>query len=161
MVSTEQTAPAGEVSVLPRSAADPSARRGLLDRVGVVASVTCAVHCALMPLLLAAIPGFGMSFFADERMEWLLFASVLVIGTVSLLPSYLRRHHDARPLALYGAGVAILLGVRLQLVTSAPAETVFAVGGALLVACAHLLNLRRARACAEQHHDHDHADHAH
>ena len=35
--------------------------RSLLDRFGATGSMICAVHCALTPLLLAAIPSLGLS----------------------------------------------------------------------------------------------------
>jgi len=36
--------------------------RHLLDRFGATGSMLCAVHCAVIPVLLAAAPSLGLSF---------------------------------------------------------------------------------------------------
>ena len=163
--NTVAPSPEGEALPLAKARVEhvadpPRARRGFLDRLGVAASVTCAVHCAATPFLMAAFPALG--FIGDERVEWLLFASVAAIGLLSLLPSYLRRHHDPKPLILFAIGVTVLIFARTQ---TGPLETALSVGGALVVASGHLLNLRRTRACAKSGHAHDHIgaghDHAH
>ena len=136
--------------------------RGWLDRLGFATSVTCAIHCAAMPLLLGAFPSLGATLLGDERLDWLLFASVLVIGAFSLLPSYLRRHRDPRPLRIFAVGAAVLLSARLVAQPESVVEAALAVCGALVVASGHLLNLRLVRSCAAGcAHHHDHAGHRH
>src|SRR5690606_27742029 len=48
----------------------------LIDRFGATGSLVCAVHCALLPLLLAAIPTLGVSEWMGDRFEmaFVLFA---------------------------------------------------------------------------------------
>ena len=43
-----------------------SPRRAWADWAGLIASIGCAVHCAVMPLVLAYLPSFGLSWLADE-----------------------------------------------------------------------------------------------
>ena len=43
--------------------------RHLLDRFGATGSMICAVHCALTPLLLAAIPSLGLSTWLGDGFE--------------------------------------------------------------------------------------------
>ena len=43
-----------------------------LDKAGATASLACAVHCALMPLVVTLLPLVGLGFLADERTEWAL-----------------------------------------------------------------------------------------
>lgn len=41
----------------------------LADRVGATASLLCAVHCAVLPFVLAVLPALSLSFLADHRFE--------------------------------------------------------------------------------------------
>ena len=35
--------------------------RSVLDRLGAVGSLLCAIHCALLPVLIAALPSMGFA----------------------------------------------------------------------------------------------------
>ncbi|MEW6385113.1 MAG: MerC domain-containing protein, partial [Pseudomonadota bacterium] len=43
--------------------------RHLLDRFGATGSMLCAVHCAVIPVLLAAAPSLGLSFWLGDGVE--------------------------------------------------------------------------------------------
>lgn len=120
--------------------------RGWLDRFGFGVSFLCALHCAAMPLLLGAFPTLGTTLFGDERVEWFLFGAVIALGVGSLLPSYLKRHRDVRPLVLFGVGVTLLLASRVFATEGSAVEGIGASTAALMVAAAHLWNLRQIRA---------------
>jgi hypothetical protein len=119
-----------------------------LDRCGATVSLACAVHCAVMPLAVGLLPLLGLCFLADEQTEWAFVIVALGLGVASLLPSYLRRHQQARPLLLFGGGTCLLLGARLFLAEESPLELPAAVLGALLLAGAHLINRRLCQACS-------------
>lgn len=40
-----------------------------LDRLGAGVSFACAIHCAIMPFVIALMPFIGYTFLADERLE--------------------------------------------------------------------------------------------
>ncbi|MBF2053583.1 MAG: MerC domain-containing protein [Candidatus Sericytochromatia bacterium] len=44
-------------------------RLSLLDTIGITASLLCAVHCALHPLLLVILPVAGLSFLISSGFE--------------------------------------------------------------------------------------------
>ncbi|NDK39311.1 MerC domain-containing protein [Pseudoxanthomonas gei] len=117
--------------------------RSLLDRFGATGSVICAVHCALTPLLLAAIPSLGLSAWLGDGFERGFVLFVTVLGLFSLLWGY-RRHRTFRALTLLLIGLAILwAGISVsplhhQVVVHA---VVMTLGGAL-VGLAHIVNLR-------------------
>ena len=143
------------------ASADPKAveTRGWLDRFGFGVSFLCALHCAAMPILLGAFPTLGSTLFGDERVEWFLFGAVIALGVGSLLPNYLRRHRDIRPLLLFSVGVSLLLASRIFATEGTAIEGISAAFAALLVASAHLWNLRRIRASTvvcQVPHDHVH-----
>jgi hypothetical protein len=122
------------------------ARGASLDRVGVVASSLCAVHCALMPALLVAAPALGVAF-GGEQWEWpFLFASCC-LGVAALVPSFLR---SGRPIALviFVAGASLVLVGKLSFEAGSAVEGALSALGAASIALAHLVNLRIVRAGA-------------
>ena len=79
----------------------------LLDRVGAAGSMLCALHCALTPLLLAALPALGLTVWFDGSLEWALVLFVTLLGLFSLGWSY-RRHRALHALALLVPGLLAL-----------------------------------------------------
>lgn len=122
-------------------------RLNRLDRIGVVTSCACAVHCALMPALLGLLPLVGLGWLAEERTEWTLVCATAAVSVTSLLPSYLRQHRRAYPLATFVCGLAFIAAGRTLFDAGVKTEAVFVVAGALLVASAHFLNRRLCRSC--------------
>lgn len=115
----------------------------LLDRFGATGSVICAVHCALTPLLLAAIPSLGLSVWLGDGFEKGFVVFVTVLGLFSLLWGY-QRHRAFRALSLLLLGLAALwAGVLYPPLHQSviPHAVVMTLGGAL-VGLAHIVNLR-------------------
>lgn len=115
----------------------------LLDRFGATGSIVCALHCALTPLLLAAIPSLGLSVWLGDGFERGFVMFVTVLGLFSLIWGY-RRHRTFRALGMLLFGLAALwAGVLYAPLHQAlvPHAIVMTVGGTL-VGLAHLVNLR-------------------
>jgi hypothetical protein len=115
----------------------------LLDRLGATGSLLCAIHCALLPLLIALLPSLGIAAWLGEDFErgFVVFATLL--GLFTLLWGY-RRHRAVRALGLLVPGLAALwLGVLFDTLHEAvvPHAVVMTFGGTL-VGLAHLANLR-------------------
>jgi hypothetical protein len=122
-----------------------------LDRLGAAASLACAAHCAAVPLLVGLPPLVGQSFLASEHTEWALVALSLGIGSLSLPPSYARKHRRWRPLLLFVFGAGLIIAVWLLAEEGSRLEAPTVVIGALLIACAHLVNRQLCRSCAACH----------
>ncbi|MBM9913818.1 MULTISPECIES: MerC domain-containing protein [Stenotrophomonas] len=121
----------------------PSRLRHLLDRFGATGSMLCAVHCAVIPLLLAAAPSLGLSFWLSDGVEKALVVFVTLLGLFSLVWGY-RRHGALRALAFLIPGlIALWAGVLYDPLhhNAVPHAVVMTLGG-LLVGIAHLVNLR-------------------
>lgn len=122
--------------------------RSAIDRLGATGSMLCAIHCAALPAVLIAAPALG-AVFANRTFEIGFVAFASALGLASLLSAY-GVHRNRRALSLLGPGLALLwLGVALD---GMPAlalwhASLMALGGTL-VAVAHVLNLRLARAHA-------------
>ena len=128
----------------------PSRWNVLADRLGASASFLCALHCALLPLVVAMLPALGLGFLADHRFErgFVVFAAVL--ASVSLWLGY-RRHQRVHAFGIFVPGIVLLL-VGAQLAVDEPAHlhAVLVTIGGSLVAFAHVANLWLA-----QRHVHD------
>lgn len=121
----------------------PQQRHRLLDRLGATGSLLCAVHCALLPLLIALLPALGLGAVLGERFEQAFVLFATLVGGYSVLAGY-RRHRLWQALALMLPGLSILwLGVLYAPVHEStwPHALVMTMGGTL-VGLAHLANLK-------------------
>lgn len=116
------------------------------DRIGFAASFLCALHCALVPLALALAPTLGLSMggWVDIDQAVTVFATLL--GTTTLAIGY-RRHRGFRAWALLLPGLALVwLGAFSPLHDHGLLHAALMTAGGLLIAGAHLLNLRLTHA---------------
>ena len=124
---------------------DPHKTSSRLDGIGITASTICAVHCAVVPLMLTSLPLIGLGFLATPWIEWGMIVLALMIGGYSIGLSYLRNHRRALPLILLLAGfVIIMLG---HAILTNTAEGIIVPFGGLTIALAHYINNRYVGAC--------------
>ena len=118
-------------------------RHRLIDRIGAGGSLLCAIHCALLPLVIAALPSLGIAGWLGDRFEWAFVSFATGLGLFSLIVGY-RRHGSVRALSLLVPGLIALWGGLLlkplhhALIPHAIAMTF----GGTMVGLAHLANLR-------------------
>lgn len=77
------------------------------DVVGIFLSVLCAIHCATMPLLIAALPTLGLSWFEQPWVHQVLFAGCLLLAGNAVLRGY-RVHRRPFVPGVAAAGLALL-----------------------------------------------------
>jgi hypothetical protein len=114
-----------------------------LDRLGMIASLGCAVHCALMPLVLGVLPAV----FHEERLEWALVGVSAGLGVGSLVRGY-RRHRTVLALCVLGLGLALLVTGRFVEEAGGDGGVALVVLGGVVVAFSHFLNHRLSRMSA-------------
>ena len=123
-----------------------------IDQIGVGLSLTCAVHCLAAPLLLTALPLFGLRFVADDLTEVVLLSAALALAVGSLCWGF-RRHKSGRVFLLLGLAVLLLAGGRLF--AQGSSEIMLVVAGAVILAASHALNWHLCRSCLDcQHPEH-------
>lgn len=118
------------------------------DRVGFAASFLCAIHCALWPLLLALAPAFGLELggWIDLDQAFVVFATLLGVSTLAL---GWRRHRGFHAWMLLVPGLALVwVGAFSRLHTHSLNHAVVMTIGGLLLAAAHLVNLRLTHAAS-------------
>ncbi|MDA7921480.1 MerC domain-containing protein [Verrucomicrobiales bacterium] len=77
------------------------------DRIGVVASVLCAIHCAATPLLLLFAPAFG-EFWSHPASHWIVALFVVPLALVMVLRGF--RIHRKRWIVATGLlGMALVI----------------------------------------------------
>lgn len=118
------------------------ARPDSLQRVGLAASVLCAVHCAATPVVVLVAPQLGRVFSSVEWAETGLLALAVTLSLWLLYRGAWRRRQWT-PVALFGAAVVLLVS---GLVAGGGAIPTAA--GSLLLGGAQLSNLRHRHASA-------------
>lgn len=114
----------------------------LLDKVGISASVACAIHCALLPIVFTLLPIIGLEFLANPAIELGMIALSLSLAIFALLGAY-KKHRKSMPFVILMLGFAfIALGHLL-----AGLESIFIPLGGLLIAIAHFINLKLTKSC--------------
>lgn len=112
--------------------------RDRLDRVGMLLSGLCAVHC-IAGLLLVSVLGLGGEVLLSPAIHRVGLALAVGIGAVTLGLGVIR-HGQRGPLVIGSAGLALMaLAVG---VGHGTAEAVLTICGVALVATAHIRNLR-------------------
>ena len=122
----------------------PSLFARLADRFGATASLLCAVHCALLPLVIAVLPALGLGFLADHRYEraFIAFASMLALTTLVV---GFRRHQRLAAFCFLAPGICLLFaGIVVDFDHASILHASLVALGGTLVTCAHLTNLRLA-----------------
>jgi hypothetical protein len=116
------------------------------DRAGMLVSGACAIHCTVLPLLIAAVPILGLGRLLDERVEWFFITSTGVVGITAHLRAYYRDHRHVAPGLIFAAGFSFVIGARLFLEDSGLGPYAVGLGG-VLAAASHWANLRLCRCC--------------
>jgi hypothetical protein len=113
------------------------------DSLGALAAFLCAVHCALLPFVLLALPTLGLGLVASQQFEFLYVAFATTLALVSLLQGY-RRHRIALAIAFAVPGLlTVWTGVMLPAIhENVIAHAVVMTFGGALIAIGHVVNLK-------------------
>lgn len=119
------------------------------DALGIATSLACAIHCAILPLMLGSLPIMGINLVNNEGFEYFMIFLAFGIGTYSLWHGFRRHHHSFLPLAIFFSGITLLVAKQVwhnwQLLLL-PLAVVF-------IIAAHVLNYRSCRIHAHAHSD--------
>jgi hypothetical protein len=104
------------------------------------ASILCAIHCAIVPIIITTLPLFGLGFLANPWLEWGMITVALFIGVYAIGLSYFRSHRKFLPMGLLLTGfLVIIVG---HLFVSGWREAIVVPIGGFLIATAHFFNYR-------------------
>ncbi|MFO1255071.1 MAG: MerC domain-containing protein [Sphingomonadaceae bacterium] len=112
--------------------------RNRLDRVGVLLSGLCALHC-LAGILLVAGLGLGGEYLLAPMIHRVGLALAIAVGSITLVLGVVR-HGDPLPLQVGAAGIGFMAFALF--VGHGSTEAVLTILGVALLGWAHLRNLR-------------------
>ncbi|HJU45138.1 MAG TPA: MerC domain-containing protein [Chitinophagaceae bacterium] len=78
------------------------------DALGITTSLACAIHCAVLPLMLSSLPLFGINIIHNVSFEYFMIFLAMLIGAIALAHGYRKHHHHLLPLYIFLAGIALL-----------------------------------------------------
>ncbi len=117
------------------------------DALGIAASVACAIHCALLPLVLTSLPVLGINIINNTWFEVFMILLAAAIGSYSLTHGYKKHHHHKQAIYIFALGITMLL---LKQIFHAY-QTWFLVPAVILIVTAHYINYRQCRKAAHCH----------
>jgi hypothetical protein len=119
------------------------------DVLGISVSVACAIHCAVLPMVLTSLPIFGTNIIDHAGFELSMITLSAIVGMIALWHGYNKHHHRLLPGAIFITGI-ILLASRLLFKVN---ELYFLLPAVICIIWAHWLNYRLCRKA-----NHCHAD---
>jgi hypothetical protein len=120
-----------------------SARHGRLDRIGVIVSGLCMVHC-VAGLVLIGMLGLGGGLLLNPAIHRFGLMLAVAIGAATIGANALRHGHRL-PLMLGGTGLLLMAGAIVS--EHGAGEAVLTIAGVAMVASAHIINMRRTACC--------------
>ena len=122
------------------------------DGVGIIASLACAIHCAILPLVLTSLPLFGMNIIHNDYFEWTMIILTIGIGTYALYHGYITHHRNLTPVMIFLTGTVFLI---IKQFTPNHSQLFLALAVTLIV-IAHYKNYRLCsrNKCSSVHHKH-------
>lgn len=127
-----------------------------LDKFGIIASILCAIHCAILPILVIFLPTFFLSLFVNEYTEWIFLMVSFFIGIWSLCLGY-SKHKSIKSLTLISIGFTVLLTGKLIVhyynhKTPLYLNLLMVLGG-LIIASSHYINNKLCSICVKCKHE--------
>ncbi|HMO62298.1 MAG TPA: MerC domain-containing protein [Ferruginibacter sp.] len=122
------------------------------DWIGIGTSILCAIHCALLPLIVPSLSLFGFNIIHNVFFEWGMILFAFIVGSYALFHGYIRHHRSLLPVYIFAAGFALLLLKQFFL----HIENWLLLPAVCLIIAAHYYNYRlchRTR-CSSPHHKH-------
>lgn len=120
---------------------------GRLDQLGMTASFACAIHCALLPMVVSILPLMGLEFLANTWVEVGMICLSLVLGAWSLISTY-PRHQNRVPLLVLFIGFLLIAAGHFLFESL---EAVVVPLGGFTIAGAHYINWKLNRVCTHDH----------
>ena len=122
------------------------------DALGIATSVACAIHCAVLPVLLTTLPIFGINIIHNLFFEWGMIALAFSVGSYSLFHGFVKHHRSFTPIIIFSIGFIFL--VLKQFFPAA--EYSLLTMAVILIISAHYYNYRLCHRskCSSPHHKH-------
>lgn len=115
------------------------------DAIGIGASLACALHCVLLPLIFTTLSLFGIELLENVLLEVLTVSVSIIAGGWAIWRGY-RHQHRQRSVLVYFL-IGLLLMITGNFAGHGSLEIGFKITGAVLLITAHITNWRGCRDC--------------
>ncbi len=126
------------------------------DALGIVTSIACAIHCALLPVLMSTLPVFGINIIDNIYFEWGMILLAFVVGSYSLFHGYIKHHRNLLPVYIFSVGFLLLVVKQFFHKSEYRLDYWLLAAAVILIISAHYYNYRLCNKskCASPHHKH-------
>ena len=115
-----------------------------IEKVGVLLSIACAVHCLSLPIFLFFAPYLASSFAFSSNLEWILVISSFLLAAIILVLDF-RKH--CQPLPLYFLGIGILIKLVDIFVANHSYAWLFGILLGVVISLAYWVNYKHKKTC--------------
>ena len=119
------------------------------DALGIAASIACAIHCAVLPLVMSSLPILGINIINNFWFEIFMIVLAMGIGLHSLTHGFKKHHHRILPIIVFVIGISLLLVKQVL----HQYQIWFLVPAVVLIVSAHFINYRQCRIADHCHND--------
>ena len=117
----------------------------VLDRAGIFASLACAAHCAVFPLVLSALPALGLAWLDAAWVDW----TMLLLAAGIALRAHrcgFAMHRRCLPAGVAVVGLLTIV-TTICLLNDNASQHYLQASGAVVVTSSHFLNRHLCRTC--------------
>jgi hypothetical protein len=121
---------------------------GFWDRLGVIASALCLLHCLLTPLVLGFLTARGLGFLGEEIFHQVLAIGLVFVAIFAFAPAF-RQHRRWGIITAGAVGIFLLLftGFAPHHLLPEYADVGLTMAGSILLVGAHMQNRRCLTGC--------------
>jgi hypothetical protein len=112
------------------------------DALGVGTSLACAIHCAVLPLVITSLPVFGINIIDNSDFEYFMILLAFAIGLYALAHGFRKHHRHYFPIILFALGILLLFAKQRWHAY----QFWFLPFAVLFIVLAHFINFRLCRA---------------
>lgn len=122
------------------------------DAFGIATSIACAIHCALLPVIVSSLPVFGINIVHNPVFEWGMIALAFVVGSYSLFHGYIKHHRSLAPALIFSFGFVFLILKQFFV----QHDIMLLLVAVIFIISAHFYNYRLCHRskCSSPHHKH-------
>lgn len=116
-----------------------------IEKVGVLLSIVCAIHCLSLPIFLFFAPYLASSFAFSPNLEWILVLSSFLLAAIILVLDF-RKHRQ--PLPLYFLVLGIMIKLVDMFLDNQSYSWLFGILLGLVISLAYWVNYTHKKSCS-------------
>lgn len=111
------------------------------DAMGASASIACAIHCAVLPVIITSLPVFGFDIIQNPFFEYGMILLAFLVGIYALTHGFRKHHRRFLPLVVFSTGILCLVAKEIW----HSMHTWLLVPAVIAIISAHYFNYRFCR----------------